>query len=276
MGKDFAKLTGELAKGIKIGESSIEIKLTFPLKAALPHLVFLSNNQGEELNVFLGDPQMSFDFDEEDDDAYKLYTGGRRVTADASGVVTSVEQPEKDENQAELPLDEPGTGEESVRSEDQAGDPVGEPPAGDTPAEEGDELSDYEKGIMGDGIAQEGSDLPEWMQGDAQSSRDQEMSFEDTDQRSGEDGAAADAEEKQTAGDVEISSEELEQYILSQRPSFPDLQLDFPRLFERKRKDGVTWREIAKEVGMTSGQLSGKISKYKEEVKKEMMSHGVA
>ncbi|WP_339322734.1 hypothetical protein [Paenibacillus sp. FSL W8-0194] len=30
---------------------------------------------------------MSFDFDEEDDDAYKLYTGGRRVTADASGVV---------------------------------------------------------------------------------------------------------------------------------------------------------------------------------------------
>lgn len=32
MGKDFAKLTGELAKGIKIGESSIEIKLTFPLK----------------------------------------------------------------------------------------------------------------------------------------------------------------------------------------------------------------------------------------------------
>lgn len=38
----------------------------------------------------------------------------------------------------------------------------------------------------------------------------------------------------------------------------------------------MTWREIAKEVGMTSGQLSGKISKYKEEVKKVMMSHGVA
>ena len=74
---------------------------------------------------------------------------------------------------------------------------------------------------------------------------DREMSFEDTDQKSGEDGAAADAEETQTAGDVEITPEELEQYILSQRPSFPDLQLDFPMLFERKRKDGVTWREIA-------------------------------
>ncbi|EHB50096.1 hypothetical protein [Paenibacillus lactis] len=277
MGKDFAKLTGELAKGIKIGESSIEIKLTFPLKAALPHLVFLSNNQGEELNVFLGDPQMSFDFDEEDD-AYKLYTGGRRVTADASGVVTSVEQPEKDENQAELRLDEPVTGEESERGEDQAVEPVGEPPAGDTPAEDGDELSDYEKGIMGEGTAQEGSDLPDWMkepEGE-QPPSDREMSFEDTDQKSGEDGASAAVEENQTAGDVEISPEELEQYILSQRPSFPDLQLDFPRLFERKRKDGVTWREIAKEVGMTSGQLSGKISKYKEEVKKVMMSHGVA
>ncbi|GIO98094.1 hypothetical protein J14TS5_31800 [Paenibacillus lautus] len=47
MAKDFAKLTGELAKGTKIGESTIEIKLTFPLKATLPHLVFLSNNQGE-------------------------------------------------------------------------------------------------------------------------------------------------------------------------------------------------------------------------------------
>lgn len=277
MGKDFAKLTGELAKGIKIGESSIEIKLTFPLKAALPHLVFLSNNQGEELNVFLGDPQMSFDFDEEDD-AYKLYTGGRRVTADASGVVTSVQQPEKDENQAELPLDEPGTGEESERGEDQAVEPVGEPPAGDTPAEDGDELSDYEKGIIGEGTAQEGSDLPEWMkepEGE-QPPSDREMSFEDTDQESGEAGSAAANDETQTAGDVEITPEELEQYILSQRPSFPDLQLDFPMLFERKRKDGVTWREIAKEVGMTSGQLSGKISKYKEEVKKVMMSHGVA
>jgi len=278
MGKDFAKLTGELAKGIKIGESSIEIKLTFPLKAALPHLVFLSNNQGEELNVFLGDPQMSFDFDEEDDDAYKLYTGGRRVTADASGVVTSVEQPEKDENQAELALVEPGTGEESECSEDRAGDPVGEPTAGDPPAEDGDELNDYEKEILGEGTDQKDSDLPEWMKEpqDGQSAGDQEMSFEDNGQESGEDVTAAASEEDQTAGDVEISPEELEQYILSQRPSFPDLQLDFPRLFERKRQDGVTWREIAKEVGMTSGQLSGKISKYKEEVKKVMMSHGVA
>ncbi|WP_339294366.1 hypothetical protein MKY82_22190 [Paenibacillus sp. FSL W7-1279] len=269
MDKSYAKFTAEIQKGINIKGSDVEMKILIPLKAAQPYLNFLSNSQGNEVNIFVGDPQMSFDFDEDEDDAYKLYQGGRRVTADASGVVTSVEQPETDENQAELPLDEPGTGEESDREEDQAGEREEEPSA-----EESDELSDYEKGIMGE----EGSDLPEWMkepEGEHPPS-DREMSFEDTDQESGEDGTAAAAEENQTAGDVEISPEELEQYILSQRPSFPDLQLDFPKLFERKRKDGVTWREIAKEVGMTSGQLSGKISKYKEEVKKVMMSHGVA
>ncbi|WP_339322733.1 hypothetical protein [Paenibacillus sp. FSL W8-0194] len=112
-----------------------------------------------------------------------------------------------------------------------------EPPAGNTSAEESDELSDYEKGIMGEGTTQEGSDLPEWMQGDAQSLKDQEMSFEDTDQES-EDEASAAAEDSQNSGDVEITPEELEQYILSQRPSFPDLQLDFSRLFERKGRTG--------------------------------------
>ncbi|MGG4092648.1 hypothetical protein [Paenibacillus lautus] len=50
---------------------------------------------------------MSFDFDEDEDNAYKLYQGGRRITADASGVVTAVVQPDeqKDENQAELDLE---------------------------------------------------------------------------------------------------------------------------------------------------------------------------
>ncbi|GIO33666.1 hypothetical protein J2TS6_48070 [Paenibacillus albilobatus] len=53
MEQNFAKITGKITKGIKIRESSIEVKLIFPLKAALPHLVFLSNNQSEEVNVIL-------------------------------------------------------------------------------------------------------------------------------------------------------------------------------------------------------------------------------
>ncbi|AWP30745.1 hypothetical protein B9D94_30855 [Paenibacillus sp. Cedars] len=273
MGKDFAKLTGELAKGIKIGESTIEIKLTFPLRAALPHLVFLSNNQGEELNVFLGDPQMSFDFDE-DDDAYKLYQGGRRVTADASGVVTAVEQSDeqKDENQAELNLEESGSEGSAEHSEGQAEDPAGDPP----PAEDGDELNDYEKEIIGEGSTQEGSDLPEWMQEQQhEQSGGQEMSFEESDQAPAADDGP-DPEESQTSSDEEISKEELEEYILAQRPSFPDHPLDFPELLKRKRTEEVTWRELANSVGMTSGQLNGKYAKYKEAVKEVMKSNGVA
>lgn len=273
MGKDFAKLTGELAKGIKIGESTVEIKLTFPLKAALPHLVFLSNNQGDELNVFLGDPQMSFDFDEDDDDAYKIYQGGRRVTADASGVVTSVEQSdeEKDENQAELDLDESGSEGSAEHCGGQAEDSAGEP----SPAEDGDELNDYEKEIMGEGSDQEGSDLPEWMQEQQEQSDGQEMSFEESDQDPADNNVSK-AEESQASSDEEISKEELEEYILAQRPSFPDHPLDFPELLKRKRTEEVTWRELASSVGMTSGQLNGKYAKYKEAVKQEMKSNGVA
>ncbi|MDL1163927.1 hypothetical protein P0100_23295 [Yersinia pestis] len=274
MGKDFAKLTGELAKGIKIGESTIEIKLTFPLKAALPHLVFLSNNQGEELNVFLGDPQMSFDFDEDDDDAYKIYQGGCRVTADAYGVVTTVEQPDeqKDENQVELDLDERGSEGSAESSDGQAEDPAGDPPS----AEEEDELNDYEKEVMGEGSKQEGSDLPEWMQQEQhEQSGGQEMSFEDADQDSVTN-ENSETEESRASSDEEISKEELEEYILAQRPSFPDHPLDFPELLKRKRTEEVTWRELANSVGMTSGQLNGKYAKYKEAVKQEMKSNGVA
>lgn len=274
MGKDFAKLTGELAKGIKIGESTVEIKLTFPLKAALPHLVFLSNNQGDELNVFLGDPQMSFDFDEDDDDMYRVYRGGRRVTADASGVVTTVEQPDeqKDENQAELDLDESGSEGSAGSSDGQAEDPVGEP----SPAEDGDELNDYEKEVMGESSKQEGSDLPEWMQQEQQQEQlGQEMSFDESDQDP-VDNNVSKAEETQAFSDEDISKEELEEYILAQRPSFPDHPLDFPELLKRKRTEEVTWRELASSVGMTSGQLNGKYAKYKEAVKQEMKSNGVA
>lgn len=270
MGKDFAKLTGELAKGIKIGESTIEIKLTFPLKAALPHLVFLSNNQGEELNVFLGDPQMSFDFDEDEDDMYRVYRGGRRVTADASGVVTSVED-SKDENQAELSLEEPRSEDGVDHSEGQAADPAGDPPL----VEEGEELNDYEKEIMGEGSTQEGSDLPEWMQEQQEQAEGQEMGFEDTDQRAAADGTI-DSEGSRPSSDSEISKEELEQFILKERPSFEDIPLDFPLFLEKRLNEGKTWVEISKIAGIPSSQIQPKWKKYKEMVTKMMRDGGAA
>lgn len=261
--ENFAKFTATMGKGIKVGDSDVEIKLTLPLKVVQENFMFLSTNQGEKINVFLGDPQAAMDFGDQEDDMYKTWTG-RRVTTDASGVVTTVEQPEKpkDENQAELPLDEPGTAEDSDRSQDQA------------TAEDGDELSDYEKGIMGEGTTEGGSDLPEWMKGGGQTSTDQEMSFEETDQGSG-DVAASAAEEDKAAGEEEISKEELEQFILRERPSFDDIPLDFPMFLEKRLNEGKTWVEISKIAGVPSSQLQPKWKKYKEKVA-QMMSQTAA
>jgi len=273
MVKNFAKFTATMGKGIKVGDSDVEIKLTLPLKVVQENFLFLSTNQGEKINVFLGDPQMAFDFDEDEDDAYKIYQGGRRVTADASGVVTTVEQPDeqKDENQAELNFDESGSVGSTEHSGGQAEDPAGDPP----PVVEEDGLNDYEKEVMGEGSTQEGSDLPEWMREQQEQSDGQEMSFEESDQDPADNNVSK-AEESQASSDEEISKEELEEYILAQRPSFPDHPLDFPELLKRKRTEEVTWRELASSVGMTSGQLNGKYAKYKEAVKQEMKSNGVA
>ncbi|MEC0310160.1 hypothetical protein P4H67_25735 [Paenibacillus lautus] len=272
MVKNYAKFTAEIQKGINIKGSDVEMKILIPLKAAQPYLNFLSNSQGNEVNIFVGDPQMAFDFEEDEDDAYKIYQGGRRVTADASGVVTSVEQSdeEKDENQAELYLDEPGSEGSAEHSDGQAEDPAGDPP----PAAEEDELNDYEKEVLAEGSTQEASDLPEWMQ-EQQEQSGQVMNFEESDQDPA-DNNVSQAGETQASSDEDISKEELEEYILAQRPSFPDHPLDFPELLKRKRTEEVTWRELASSVGMTSGQLNGKYAKYKEAVKQEMKSNGVA
>ncbi|KZS45726.1 hypothetical protein AWU65_07265 [Paenibacillus glucanolyticus] len=275
MVKSYAKFTAEIQKGINIKGSDVEMKILIPLKAAQPYLNFLSNSQGNEVNIFVGDPQMAFDFEEDEDDAYKLYQGGRRVTADASGVVTSIEQPDelKDENQAELDLEGAASEAESEGNEEHSGDPAGDP----TPADDGDELNDYEMEIMGEGSTQEGSDLPEWMQEQQQVEKPdgQEMSFEDSGQDTATNGVS-EVEEPQASSDEEISKEALEQFILKERPLFEDIPLDFPELLERKRTGEVTWRELANSVGMTSGQLNGKYAKYKEAVKQQMKSNGVA
>lgn len=282
MGQNFAKLTGEIAKGIKIGESSIEVKLIFPLKAALPHLVFLSNNQGEEVNVILGDPQMSFDFEEED--MYKPYVGGRQVTADASGVVTSVQQPgeAKDENQAELFAQDgavPATsgGGDDENKEEEPADPVGE--------NEQEELDDFEREIMGEGGNDQdsGSDLPEWMReandngegaGSGEMDFENEVNYADTQEK--------DQDEEQqeaitdTTSAAAVDPKELESFILQQQPTFEDIPYDFPELLRQRREEGKTWMDISKEMGVPSKQISSKFSVYKKRVAKMMQEGGAA
>ncbi|GIO98093.1 hypothetical protein J14TS5_31790 [Paenibacillus lautus] len=218
---------------------------------------------------------MSFDFDEDEDDAYKLYQGGRRVTADASGVVTAVVQPDeqKDENQAELDLEGAASEAEAEGNAEHSGDPAGDIP----PTEEGEELNDYEKEIMGEGSTQEGSELPEWMQEQQHEEKTerQEMTFEDSDKEPTADGGF-DPEESHVSNDEEISEDALEQFILKERPSFEDNPLDFPLLLEKRLNEGKTWVEISKIAGIPTSQIQPKWKKYKEMVTKMMKDGGAA
>lgn len=258
--QDHAKFTAEIAKGINIKESNVELKLLIPLKAAQGYLIFLSSNQGEKVNVFLGDPQGSFDFGDDDEDAmYQKFTG-RYVTTDGSGVVTKIEKPdgEDDENQ------------QTLFGQELEGDPAASEPEGD---------GDSDPDQAGSGLDEE---VPDWMKEDDGGG---EMDF--TDDGSQEPGAPEDGltdYEREIMGGstgdqsdaaAEISKEQLEEYILQNRPVIPDMEFDFPNLLE-KRYQGTTWLSISKELGIPSSQLSTKYRKYKEEVEKLMKNGGAA
>lgn len=73
----------------------------------------------------------------------------------------------------------------------------------------------------------------------------------------------------------EIGSDEIENYILAEKPKFDD-EHDFPELLRRRREDNDTWMDIAKELGITSGQLQGRWQLYKKKVKKKMQEGGAA
>ena len=282
--KNYAKFSATMGKGFKVGESDVEIKLTLPLKVVQEHFMFLSTNQGEKVNVILGDPQMAWDFEEEED-MYKPYTGGRQVTADASGVVTSVQKPDeqKDENQAELSIDGtvPGAngGGDDEKKEEGPVDPIDNLP-------EREELDDFEKEIMGEGDnyqSSSGSDLPEWMQ-EADDNGDDagtgEIDFEN-------EGDTADTQEKDrdeeqqeavadTASAAAVDPKELESFILRQQPTFEDIPYDFPELLRQRREEGKTWMDISKEIGVPSKQISSKYSVYKKRVAEMMQDGGAA
>lgn len=253
--QDHAKFTAEIAKGIGIKENSVEVKLLIPLKAAQEYLVFLSSNQGEKINVFLGDPQGSFDFgDEEDDPMYQKLTG-RFVTTDASGVVTKVEKPDghdDTENQQDL-FDQGSEPEGDSSAEEQDESPAGDDDASD-PDQNNSGLDD---------------DVPDWMQEGAEQNGP-EMNFMDDQGSEGDSSGNSDPSD-----DVEISKEVLEEYILKNRPICPDIEVDFPSLVE-KRQDGTTWLALSKEIGIPSSQLNTKYRKYKDYVKKLMKDNGAA
>ncbi|SEB28044.1 hypothetical protein [Paenibacillus sp. 276b] len=287
---EFAKFTAEVAKGIKIG-SEVEVKLLIPLKSAVPFLEFLSNSQGQDVMVHLGDPQAAFDFDDEErDDMYRKWNG-HRVTTDQSGVVTKIEkpgdEPEQDDNQAQLfgsdgepiqPQEPTGDGQESENENEQptVSPTDGEDPGTDPGTDPNDPYGDNDN-----------DDIPDWMKGVDDRPGSKEMDFSSEESQGDEQPADEQQEVKQDppAGDkdsapAEIGKEELEMFILNQRPIFDDIKFadgpaDFPALLQQRKVEGKTWLEISKEMNIPSSQISSKFNAYKKRVAK-MMQDGVA
>ncbi|GGF82926.1 hypothetical protein GCM10010912_30040 [Paenibacillus albidus] len=155
---------------------------------------------------------------------------------------------------------------------------------GDQPAAEKETEQDEDE--KSDGNA----DLePEWLQGDGQvppadqSEQESRGAEGDGSSDSGEagDGEEADGTDAVEANEGEVSKEELDAFILADRPIFPEVEYDgqpvpFPDLLEKRLKENKVWREIANENGMTSGQLSSRYSVYRKLAEKKMKGGGGA
>lgn len=85
---------------------------------------------------------------------------------------------------------------------------------------------------------------------------------------------AATSVEHPHAAEPAAAVEDIESYILTAKPIYPDIQFDFPALLAR-RKSGETWMQIAQSLGKSSGTLSAAWSKYKKRVAEER-GHGAA
>ncbi|MDN4078173.1 hypothetical protein QYF52_09515 [Paenibacillus polymyxa] len=120
---------------------------------------------------------------------------------------------------------------------------------------------------------QQNDDQPEEQEGANTDSSEQAGESESKDDNKPEDDSTPDTD---TDSEPVINNEELEEYILKVRPNFDDIPLDFPTLLHQRRKEGKTWMQIAKSIGLTSGQITTKWTAYKKMVAKQMKNGGAA
>ncbi|WP_174806483.1 hypothetical protein [Paenibacillus amylolyticus] len=203
--------------------------------------------------------------------------GGRRVTTDSSGVVTQVQkpasEPDQDENQAQLfgPAEPPIDQEQPTGDGQETGEGDGHPTV---PPTGGDDSGNDPNDRYGDDDG-----TPSWInEGGGDQSGSKEMDFSSGDSE-GDQPPSNPQHVTQEDPPAEIGKEELELFILNQRPIFDDIKLadapaDFPALLQQ-RNEGKTWMEISKEINVPSGQISTKYGAYKKRVTK-MMQDGVA
>lgn len=83
------------------------------------------------------------------------------------------------------------------------------------------------------------------------------------------------------AVEEDVDKEQLDEFILTDRPIFAEVEFDgqpvpFPDLLEKRLRENKTWREIAIENGMRSGQLSSRYNTYRKLAAKKMKGGGGA
>jgi len=77
-----------------------------------------------------------------------------------------------------------------------------------------------------------------------------------------------------TEGDVAVNDvadrQKIEQYIIEEKPKFPEIAFDFPEILREKKENGLSWVEVAKTQGVSSSVLQSAWHKYKGLVTKKM------
>lgn len=145
---------------------------------------------------------------------------------------TEDEEQEDDSSAGERDVAGEPSDDEEIELEDGdepgAVDPAGEVEKQHESALSEDELSDWEREIMGG-------------------------------QKSVQQSAAEDKPGRQT------EPLDVESIILTEKPQFEDIPFDFPALLQR-RKEGETWMQIASSLGITSSKLSIAWTKYKKRI----------
>lgn len=200
---------------------------------------------GDKVVVNLGNPQMAMSFDEDEREERR----GLSVTTDRSGVVTSVNVQEEEDNSDH----EDSHDEEQANSDDEAA-ADGEGATPDTPVidseSDGDEFVIFNETTEGE----EDDSIPVFGEAAEESQGRQAEENEPADQIS----------------EVTNDKEALENFILSgQAPVFEEITYDFPALLSRRRS-GETWIKIAASINISSTKLQAAWSKYKKLVAEHM------
>ncbi|MEW4368603.1 hypothetical protein [Paenibacillus kandeliae] len=109
-------------------------------------------------------------------------------------------------------------------------------------------------------------ELPDWIQQSMQDEQNEQNNSQSNDN------AIPDATDIKLS---EIDREELEQFILTHKPMYPDIEFNYPDLLE-KRHTGKSWLDIAKELQVNSSKLKNSWVLYKKRAARQMIDNNGA